>query len=249
MKTILTITLIALSISSSAQNKELILAFNEYSVYKNLNDKTYIIKNDKGKVIHKELKYIDYVGIEYGKSLQVLNKDNEILYFDDNLVKIEYPKKEVFGYCGTVAYYGKQIIEDEENYLVEFTEDRSVYNEGIKKIIIDNISKKHVKDIYFANNMKSIYYSENSFSIYPIHIVIDFGDKFGIRSNKSVEYFDSIDIRDPYTIKVEKNKLYGYYGITKEVKFSVLKDFEFNLAKFQRKDGSIGYIDLEGNEY
>lgn len=244
MKNILVLVLIGFTICSYSQKEKLILNYNDFKIYKDTNQKTYKILSKENLVIKHGLKYVNYAG--NSNSLQVLDKKNNLIYFDNNLKTIKVPKDAVLGVCGTVAYFEQKIIERNNNYYIEFTEDKSVYSEGIKKSIIDTIPKHNIKAIYFANSEKQINYDENFY--FPSYLILDFGDKFAIKDGDSIKYFDSIDLKNPFNLKVKKNNLVGYYNTTK-IKYKSLENFEYNLAKFEDKHGNIGYIDLDGNEY
>ena len=202
------------------------------------------ILNSENKTIIKDLKYINYAG--YSNSLQTLDKNNNLIYYDNNIRKIKKPEEEIIEVCGTVAYFKRKIIEDNRNYYIEFTEDKSVYNEGIKKSIVDTIPKNGIKKIYFANSSKEIDYDENF--DFPTYLILDLGDKFGVKDGDVIEYFDSVDLKNPFALKVKIDDYFGYYGIT-DIKYKNLADFEYNLAKFTDKKGNTGYIDQNGNEY
>ena len=244
MKKIFLAILIISSISSFSQEGELVLTFNDFKVIKEVNKKTYKILNNENKVIMKGLKYVNYV--KYSNSLQALDTNNNVIYFNNDLKRIETPKEGIIEVCGTVAYFKRKIIEDDENYFVEFTEDKSVYSEGIKKSIVDTISKINIKKIYFANTKKEIDYDENF--DFPTYIILILNDKVAIKQGNSTAYYDSLNLENPFAIKVQKGKFKGYYGITK-VKYKQLDNFEYNLAKFEDINGNIGYIDRQGNEY
>ena len=235
-----------MSILSFGQNDKLMLTFNEFTVLKDTVENTFKIKDQNDKIIKKELKYVNYAG--YSNSLQILDHNNNLFYLNENLKQIEHPENEIIEVCGTVAYFEMKIIENSKNYLIEFTEDNSVYNEGVKKTIIDTIAKTNIKDIYFANSEKEISYDENF--DFPTYLILDFGNsnKFGIKQNDSIEYYDSIDLKNPFAIKVKRKNLFGYYGIT-EIKYKELNEFKYNLAKFETEFGEKGYIDNNGNEY
>jgi len=146
--------LIMSSISSFSQDGELVLTFNDFKVLKDLNKKTYKILNNENKVITKDLKYVNYAG--YSNSLQALDKNNNVVYFDNDLKKIETPKEGIVEVCGAMAYFKRKIIEDDENYFIEFTEDNSVYSEGIKKSIVDTIPKKKLKKFTLQTRKKKL---------------------------------------------------------------------------------------------
>lgn len=232
------------SFSSFSQDGELILSFNDFKVFKAVDKKEYKILNNEHKVIIKDLKYVNYAG--NSNSLQAIDKKNNLIYFDVNLKKIKKPEEGILEVCGTVAHFKQKIIDENKSYLVEFTEDKSVYNEGIQKSIIDTISKKGIQKIYFLNMKKEIYYDENF--DFPTHIILETGNEFAIRNGATVTYFDSIDLNNPFAVKVKRGDFIGLYNIT-EVKYKNIQDFEYNLAKFEDKYGKTGYLDYEGNAY
>ncbi|WP_452222089.1 hypothetical protein [Lacinutrix salivirga] len=244
MKTLIILIFFGMSILSFGQSDKLILTFNEFTVLKDTVRNTFKIKDQNNKIVKKELKYVNYAG--YSNSLQILDGNYNLMYFDENLKQIEHPENEIIEVCGTVAYFKMKIIENNENYLIEFTEDKSVYSEGIKKTIIDTIAKVNIKDIYFANSKKEINYDENF--DFPTYLILDLGNKFGIKQNDTIEYYDSVDLKNPFAIKVQRKNLFGYYGIT-EIKFKELNEFKYNLAKFKSELGKKGFIDNNGNEY
>ncbi|WP_157491980.1 hypothetical protein [Gelidibacter mesophilus] len=243
-KTLVTLIFFGMSILSFGQNDELVLTFNKYTVLKDTVRNTFKIKDPNNNIVKKDLKYVNYAG--YSNSLQILDKNNNLAYYNKNLKQIEYPENEIIEVCGTVAYFEMKIIESDENYLIEFTEDKTVYSEGVKKTIIDSIPKTNIKDIYFANSKKEINYDENF--DFPTYVILDLGNSFGIKQNESIEYYDSIDLKNPFAIKVKRQNLFGYYGIT-EIKFKNLNEFKFNLAEFETEFGDKGFVDNKGNEY
>lgn len=233
-----------MSMLSFGQNDIQILTFNEFTVLKDTVRNTFKIKDKNNKIVKKKLKYVNHAG--YSNSLQILDGHYNLIYFDKNLKQIEHPEKGIIGVCGTVAYFQMKIIDNNENYVIEYTVDKSVYGEDIKKTVIDTIAKANIKDIYFANSKKEINYDGNF--DFPTYLILDYGDKFGIKQNGTITYYDSVDLKNPHAIKVQRKQLFGYYGIT-EIKFKALNEFKYNLAKFESEFGKNGFIDTNGNEY
>lgn len=107
-----------------------------------------------------------------------------------------------------------------------------------------------MKDIYFFNEKRELIYNSNFLE--KELVIVDYGSYFCVLSEQyGVEYFESIDLSKK-PIKVMRNNLYGYYGITPTI-YLDLEPFEFNLAKFQKIGTSgknrKGYVDIQGNEY
>jgi len=49
-------------------------------------------------------------------------------------------------------------------------------------------------------------------------------------------------------ILVGNEDLYGYYGMF-EPRYIWVSDSNYYLAKYKKKNGETGYVDMEGNEY
>ncbi len=233
---------ILFSVKSFSQYKQH-LTFHKAEVLKNTKRNIFQIKFNK-KVIYDELKFVAYAET----SLQILNDKNELFYLDEKLNKIPYPKKVDALYCGTVDDFLVKIIEKDKYYLIEKTIDPIDSRATIKKEIIDSISKKNIKDIYFLTRKRIIKYDENFF--FPETLIIETKDgKRGIRLNGEVtKYYDEIDFTNPSRVKIRKNKLWGYYTIT-AIKYRVLNKYVFNLASFELENGNKGFVDYKGNEY
>lgn len=245
MKKLLLILLIGVSLCCFSQNNNHKITFGKYTVLQENKKGSFKILDQKENIVYDNLKYVNYT--KRASFLQVLDKTNTVFYLDQNLNKTQQPQTNQLAVCGTIASYGLKVIEKEKVFLIEFTENRSIYGEGIKKSIIDTVSKKTVKDIYFVNSKRELNFDENT--MFPKYIIIDYGDKFGIKNKNSVSFYDAVDLKNPFTIKVKKKNRYGYYSITSGTKYTLLEGFEFNLAKFEKPCGKTGYIDLNGKEY
>ncbi len=236
------LTIILLSICSSYAQNKLHLIYHNYKVLKNQNNHTFQITNN-GKVVYDKLKFVAYAE----NALQVLDYKNEMFYLDKKLKIIDYPKKAEMYYCGTVDDFFVKIIQQENNYLIERTTKSISGHQFDKKEIIDTIPKSGIKSICFLNKSGTIEYDENFF--FPETLIIETTDnRVGLRENGKTKFYDTIDCSNLYSVKVEKNNLFGYYNITK-LKYAKLNAYVFNLASFELKNGKKGYIDIEGNEY
>ncbi len=218
---------------------------DDFSVYKNPKSNTFkIFKNEK--IVFDKL---NFWGVA-GNSFQILNENNELFYLNDKLKKISENeiKEEEIGYCGTVDEFYYKIIETEKNYLLEL---KTNYLGGVpnKIEILDTISKKNIKNISFIiTGNKEVFYTEND-DFVNIDLFIETNDnKKGLRGGGHTLYFDEIDTTNLRAVKVKRNGLYGYFGVTK-TKYKKLENYKYNLAKFELPNGQKGYIDYEGNEY
>ncbi|MCP4441778.1 MAG: hypothetical protein GY810_22965 [Aureispira sp.] len=256
MRLSLILTLICyLATSSIAQNNDSLIVqlLTRHYVYKNLETNLYYITEKDSDIVKiKDLNYVVHLIHHSGSYLQVLDSQNNSYILDDEFKKIEKPH--FYGLCGTVPHYTYRIVE-QDNYFV-ITEDETfmdAYNET-PAVAIDSIPKKGIKNIYFPNKTKEVSYSSNLFSgnytdLYPNTILIEKGCKTGIlNSDKTINYYKEV-VGVNHLLKVKKNGLWGYYGITKKPKYKKLEPFHHTLARFELKNGKTGYIDTQGNEY
>lgn len=232
--------LILYSFCTYAQ-KEKTLTFGGFDVYK-YPDGIYKILDQKEKVALDSLRFVYYAG----NSLQILDKKTELYYLNEKLDKIPYPEPVQDSYCGTVADFRVQIINQKDYYILEKTEDRRVYNTGINTYILDSISKSGISKICFTNGHNQIDYDENFY--FPETVIIYSSDSIGIHDDQKTNWFADVDYSNPYFIKVKQEVFWGYYNLT-EVKYKNLGDFEFSLASFETVDGRFGFVSNTGIEY
>jgi len=223
--------------------EESIIPFYDIGIYQNEKNNTFYIKDNKGKIKMRKIKFVNVAN----ECLQILNRKNKIVYLDRKLNKIKYPEQLNIEVCGTVANYKVEILEQDENFIIKKTDNEIILGGEITSYTIDTISKKGINNIYFVNKEKIIRYDENFY--YPETIIIEQNNKIIIRDNKSTEFYDEIDLSNPFRLKIKKNGLFGYYGITKENKYKKLEQYVFNLAHFELENGKCGFIDNNGNEY
>lgn len=226
--------------------EELTVRLNNIKVYKNTKLNTFkITRNDS--IFYDNLKLVELVE----HSLQVLNKNNELFYLNDELIKVTYPKEVTRRYCGTVDSFSTKIIEKKNYYLIEKTTDPINSRKRTTKEIIDKIPKDNIKDIYFSTKSKSIRYDENVWR--PETLIIEtYDNKIGIRINNVTEFYDDIEILNPYQIKVKKNNLWGYNiwnSKNIKIKYKKINKFVYCLASFELENGEKGFVDTYGNEY
>jgi len=225
-------------------NKKIVfLEYDNYTVYKNLETKKYSVVKNKNKLLLDSLNYFSKIG----RSVQVLDKKNEIIYYTQDFKKLsdksEIPKPQLF-FCGNVPCW-KLVIENKDSfYFVKKKEGHSGSFNKSKWLDIDSISEKGIKEIHFLHTGKTLEYDDN---VRASEIIIIKYEKFSaVRVDKKSFYFESIDTSN--NIKVKCHNHFGYFGISK-VKYKELGIFEYNLAPFVLDDGQRGYIDYQGNEY
>lgn len=236
------------SLDAYSQTYSLVFEFAErFKTYKNLSDGTFTIKNEKGKNSYSKLKFVGHLG----PYLQILDRNNRMHYLDGsgnktNVVSIH------FGLCGTVPNHVFEIIESDCCYIVTDNENFYDYGDVIPPAKIDSIPKGGISDIYFANRKKTIEVNGNDFvfshtKTFPQAVIIEKNGVKGIWYNSAFTIFDGLQY-DYGIFKVERNNLYGYFGIT-AVKYKTLRPYEHALAPIKTVDGRTGYIDGNGKEY
>ncbi len=236
------LALILVALMKSYAQDKLDFVFQDFEVFKNQKTNTFKIL-DGEKIVYNKLKFVGYAE----NDLQVLDHNNKIFYLDYQLKIISFPEKVETLYCGTVDDFIVEIVDRDTHYLIEKTINPITSNQPTITKIIDSIPKNDINNIYFLNQKRNIQYDANLF--FPETLIIkNSKDKTGIRSNRITQYFDEVNFKNAYALKVRKSKFYGYYGITK-VKYVTLGEFVFNLANFELENGKKGYIDFQGNEY
>jgi len=253
------LTLLFFTATAFSQKEQYSIFYYNFEIYKTLKTNEYIIKEartleeqlrildnkrvKKQKVVKKGIKMLGYLGT----TLQVLDKNNKILYLDKNLQSIPYPEPYDYGVSGTVAHYYYAIEENPDYYMIRKTTDNTILPGEVGTTTIDSISKKGITDIYFFNKERKLALINND-CYYPTLVIFEKDSKFGILDNQKILTYDNLEVIDN-NIKVRQNGLYGYYGLTEECRYSKLGKYEFNLARFETPKGKSGYIDLTGNEY
>ena len=244
---IFTIALFYSLISFSQIKDSLTYKLNNYEVYKQTKTETFYVKNDKDKIIYKDLKFVAIV-FEY---LQVLDSKNNLSYIDQDGKKSTKTNIEL-GLCGTVANYILEIVEKDDEYIITKNENFYDYGDKIAPEVIKRINKKGITAIYFGNKEKQISYDENSFvfsytNVYPEVVFIEKGIKQGLLIDDTILYYDRASYQDGI-IKIEDNELVGYYNIT-TVKYKSLEPYVYRLAKFTMANEKSGFVDVDGREY
>ena len=220
---------------------------NNYEVFVNEKKKTWFITDQDEKTLVKNLNYAVSLGKHY---LQVLNKKNEIVYYDSELRKIKKPKGINYIVCGTVNSYKYRIVKENSLYFVERSIDRSWTGGNITKQIIDTISNKNYDKVYFINKSAILQFDDNN--TYPTFLVFEKNLKRIIFHNNTEYEYDLVQLKKHLyqnLVLVNKDGLYNYFSFSPEVRYSQLDDFTYNLAYFELPNGKKGYLDIDGNEY
>ena len=220
------------------------MLYTNIYLYKNNKDNTYLVKDNSGKIVLKDLHFFSIIS----GGFQALSKDNEIMYYNYKLKKLNTPPKpEILYLCGNVPCWKLRIKDKATYYVVEKLLGHSgSYSADAKWELIDSIAKQNgLVDINFLNKAKEIEHEDDWYR--PETMIITYEQAIGIRKNQKTFTFDSIDTRKS-PIKVKCNKHFGYFEIT-EIKYKKLDAFVYNLALSELDNGRKGYIDSDGNEY
>ena len=214
-----------------------------FEVFKNNKKNTYFITDENKKILVKKLKFCENLN---GYILQALDKKNRIVYFNEKLEKVERPSQIVYLVCGTVASYKFELIKKGNEYLVKKnTDNQMIGMESTEEIVISFPDEDYEK-IYFINHKDELNFDENT--TYPYFLIFERKSKFGIIDNSNIYFYDKIETQNNY-LKVQRDGLWNYYNISKQVRYKILDSFIDELAYFELPNGTSGYLDKSGNEY
>ncbi len=242
---VITVGLLFIFACFAEEEYEYHIRIGKNKVYTNATETTFKIVNEKKNVIYNDLKFVGYAG----DGLQILDKDNTLIYLNKNLkiIKRPQPQSQNREVCGTVNSYSYVISDSLLNPLSYKIKLKEEWTNETK--VVDTIPKANIKNITFLNGKKTLWFNDNSPE--PTTLLIESkNNKIGLKElqNKRVDYFDTVDSSDPFYIKVSNNNLWGYYKLTK-IKYKKLGAFEHNLVRFELPDGTTGYLDWQGKEY
>ncbi|MBE8724517.1 hypothetical protein [Flavobacterium hungaricum] len=68
-------------------------------------------------------------------------------------------------------------------------------------------------------------------------------------NNQLPKNCDNITVLDQQNYRIEKNGLFTYYPMMKEIKYKKLDNFKGNYARFELPNGQKGWLSLDGKEY
>lgn len=247
---ILTVIIFIISNLSYSQdlekNENIIYQFSfgeNFEVFKNNKKNTYFITDENNKSLVKKLKFCKNLN---GSILQVLDKKNRMIYFNERLEKLERPKQVVHLVCGTVASYKFELKKEGSKYLVKkYTDNQMIGMKSTEEIVMSFPDEDYEK-IYFINHKDELNFDDNT--TYPYFLIFEKKSKFGIIDNSHIYLYDNIETQNNY-LKVQSNGLWSYYNISKKVRYKILDNFIDELAYFELPNGKSGYLDKNGNEY
>lgn len=244
----LIIILMVISFSACTVTKTLVEKKVLYDAKKILlvqeKDKSYTLTNKRTKEVLK-LKFIRWISESY----QVLDKDNKIFYIN-NAWDIKEKVTEYIGFCGTVPQWTLKIVD--KGIYFEVLADETFYDQNNTPAeAIMRISKEEADEIMFINGKTKFFYTENhglGFGAPPPRMLIfKKNGKYFTKDDPTLQ-LDAIDFSKgpfPYT---QKGNLYGLLSIVKP-KYKSIGAFDYFLAKVEKEDGTVAYIDTHGNEY
>lgn len=222
--------------------EELYFNFYDFPIYKNTKKQHYTIKDEAGKTLFSKLKFVDFAN----QNLQVLDKNNDMFYLNNNLKRLEKAEFENYMVCGTVAYYTLSIVLENDSYKVIKKTNNEFLGDKNTSVIIDSFPKGKISKVYFTNKETSINYDDN----FPLkdYIVQEIGLQKAIRFKGETFYYDTINILESQYIKIEKNGLFGYFNMIEPI-FKDIGVINFNLAKVIMPNNKKGFVDLNGIIY
>jgi len=235
-----------LGMSAFAEKSDSLVAdMVDWKLYKVPADGSYYItdKNDKPVFLH--LKFVKPLG----GGAQIIDGGNNTFFMDEKLKKVATLEHRLW-VCGTVPHYVLAVVDNGKEFVV--TEDETFYDAGNEVLAepIARIDKTVAKRVFFINGesefrFTSNYGYTNLVAPAPRTIFYECAEGFGVWGENTV--YDAVWFENDL-VKVRKNGLEGYYGITKTC-YKSISAFNNYLAQFELPDGTKGYVDNEGNEY
>ena len=243
----LAVIITPLSLFSQGEDA-LYLRFFDYQIIKHINDQSFSLKNNEGKVLLTDLKFVGDV-MQY---LQVIDKNNQTFYLNEQLNQLDSVDS-FLGMCGTVPHYEMTIIEKGKKFIV--MEDETFYDHENKEPAkeINKVSKSEVDSIFFINRQKAFNFTANygvgSYTpTHPRALLFAKNGKYGFVDSEDKILYDDIQLKGEL-LELKLNGLIGYYGVTQEAKYKSISAFSHYLASFILPNGKTGWVDVNGNEY
>lgn len=252
MKTlILSILLCALSSNLFGQSADSIISQSESIV---------LLKNtDSGRftLIHKKRNQ-KLENLKFAKRIfryfQVLDATNNMFYIGDDWEKKE-TVEDFIGVCGTVPHFSLTV--QTRGAYFEILEDETFYDRNnVPAEVKFKVNKHEADSVVFINGKNSFSFDSNfgiGFpTINPRTLILIKNGKYFTRDHPHLKY-DSIGFMSSYydhkpSLSTMKNNLYGLLGIV-EPKYKRIEAFRHYLAEAETVDGTLVFIDAEGNEY
>lgn len=222
-----------------------------------LTEKLWVTQNLQTKaftVIHrptqKRYEHLKFVKVLYPQ-LQILDANNTMYYLEtDGTLKEQVTTR--LEVCGTVPHFIVWVTRTASSLEVWEDETFYDYDNQIPAKKTATIPLSEADTIVFINGKSRIDFTEN-FGIGinttdPRMLILVKDGQFFVPDHPN-QTFDSIDFSNcEHSLKTEKDNRYGLLGIIGPI-YKRIAPFEHYLAKAEKEDGTIVYIDLEGNEY
>lgn len=219
----------------------------ELWVTQNLQTGTFTVVHHPTQKRYERLKFVRPIYPQ----LQILDADNRLFYLDtDGDLREQLIAR--LGYCGSVGHFTLSVQRTTDSITV--FEDETFYDSQnqIPPEQQLSISLDEADSVVFINGRTTFNFTEN-FGI-DIHIsdprmvILVKNGQFFLQDQPELR-FDAIDFSHyRHSLKTKKDNRYGILGIVAP-KYKHIDRFEHYLAKAQKEDSNIVYIDLEGNEY
>lgn len=218
-----------------------------WKLYKVPADGSYYITDKNDRPVFSHLKLVKPLGA----GAQIIDGGNRAFFMDENLKKVDNLEHRLW-VCGTVPHYTLSVVDAGNEFVV--MEDETFYDAGnlIAAEPIARIDKTTAQNVFFINgrsqyNFTSNYGYTNMVAPSPRTIFYTRHDGYAVWGDKDNTVYDAV-WQENGLVKVRKDGLEGYYGIT-QTRYKSLSEFKYYLAEFELPDGRKGYVDGEGNEY
>lgn len=230
----------------SQHGDSLVAGRGNWNLYGNA-DGTLRITDKEGRPLFTGLKFAKPVG----DGLQVIDAHNRLFFLNDRLEQTD-SLHHFIGVCGTVPHYELSVRETKDDFII--MEDETFYDYGnkIPAEAVAKISKSRADRVFFINRETRYLFTSNyGYVRYaapsPRTVFYEKNGKYAALGDTDNALYDELWL-DNGLVKVKKDGLQGYYGIT-GVRYQNLEAFGYYLARFELPDGTRGYVDAEGREY
>lgn len=233
----------------SSDQDSIIYESDKVILIQNMTSKLFTLKSKKKR---KKIRNLLFVGIVDKKEFEVLNKNRNLYYLDEDWNKTVVRERRITEVCGTVPHFVLTIAETDSSFQVY--EDETFYDQkGIPPVITAEVSKKQADSIQFLNGTSKFWFTSNFnygnvIKTNPKTIIL-FKDGFCSTLEHPEIKFDSIMYMNSYGFPITaKNGNYGILGVV-SAQYKELGKFNFYLARVVLPNGEIRYIDNSGNQY
>lgn len=243
------VLLLFISPANAGEKDSIVYQSKGLTITKNLRNSLYTVER---KLENEKLKNLKFAQLYRWRYIQVLDKNNRMYLLDHQMIEVDSTGFARRGFCGTVPHYVMTITETDSSFQV--FEDETFYDQkNIPPQITIEVSKTVADSISFMYGRNEMRFTSNfgindENYVNPRMVIVMKDEQYATFEHQEIKY-DSIayGMHQNYPVTC-KDGLFGILNII-EPKFSEVHKFKGFLAKTVLADGTVGYVDIDGNEY